>query len=166
MSEQRLAGYHAYAREHGVNFVLYLIARLIVQPACLIWFRLARYGREHAHVSGPLLVAANHRSFLDPFVIGASLHWSRPLHYVAKVELFERRWQGWLLNRLGAYPVRRGQSDDETLITSRRVLERGGAICIFHECTRISTCSMGRPKRGFGRLALETHRGVGTGIEA
>ena len=61
VSEQRLAGYHAYAREHGVNFVLYLIARLIVQPACSIWFRLARYGREHASAarcSSPRTTAA------------------------------------------------------------------------------------------------------------
>ena len=63
--------------------------------------------------AGPLIVASNHRSFLDPFVIGASLPWRRPLHYVAKVELFEPRWQGWLpepARRLpGApRPVRRG----------------------------------------------------------
>ena len=127
MSEQRLAGYHAYAREHGVNFVLYLIARLIVQPACLIWFRLARYGREHAHLSGPLLVAANHRSFLDPFVIAITLPWRRPLHFVAKVELFDKRWQGWLLSRLGAFPIRRGESDTEAMTTARMILERGGA---------------------------------------
>ena len=160
VSEQHLLGYHRFTREKGVNFPMYLIARAILQPVFFIYLRLTRIGREHARVKGPLIVASNHRSFLDPFVIGASLPWSRPLHYVAKVELFERRWQGWLLNRLGAYPVRRGQSDDETLITSRRVLERGGAICIFPEGTRIRTGSLGRPKRGFGRLALETGAAV------
>ncbi len=160
MTEERLQGYHRFTRERGVNWPLYLIARAILQPAFLIYLRLSRIGREHARVSGPLIVAANHRSFLDPFVIGTTLPWGRPLHYVAKVELFGPRWQGWLLNRLGAYPVRRGQSDDETLITSREVLERGGAICIFPEGTRIRTGSLARPKRGFGRLALETGAAV------
>ena len=160
MSEQRLLSYHRFTREHGVNWPMYVIARGILQPAFLIYLRLTRIGREHARVKGPLIVASNHRSFLDPFVIAASLPWRRPLHYVAKVELFQPRWQGWLLNRLGAYPVRRGQSDDETLITSRKVLERGGAICIFPEGTRIRTGSLGRPKRGFGRLALETGAAV------
>ena len=160
MSEQRLLSYHRFTREHGVNWPMYVIARGILQPAFLIYLRLTRIGREHARVKGPLIVASNHRSFLDPFVIAASLPWRRPLHYVAKVELFQPRWQGWLLNRLGAYPVRRGQSDDETLITSRQVLERGGAICIFPEGTRIRTGSLGRPKRGFGRLALETGAAV------
>ena len=71
-----------------------------------------RTGRDHGRVKGGLIVAANHRSFLDPFVIGAALPWRRPMNYVAKVELFERRWQGWLLSRLGAFPIRRGESDE------------------------------------------------------
>ena len=160
MDEERLLSYHRFTREHGVNFPLYILARLILQPVFLIYFRLTRIGREHARVRGPLIVAANHRSFLDPFVIATALPWRRPLHFVAKVELFEPRWQGWILNRLGAYPVRRGQSDEETLITSRGVLERGGAVCIFPEGTRIRTGSLGRPKRGFGRMALESGAAV------
>jgi glycerol-3-phosphate dehydrogenase (NAD(P)+) len=160
MDEERLLRYHRLTREHGVNRPLYVLVRGLLQPAFLIYLRLSRIGREHGRVRGPLIVAANHRSFLDPFVIGASLPWRRPLHYVAKVELFEKRWQGWLLNRLGAYPVRRGSSDEETLVTSREVLKRGGAICIFPEGTRIRTGSLGRPKRGFGRLALETGAAV------
>jgi glycerol-3-phosphate dehydrogenase (NAD(P)+) len=160
MDEERLLRYHRFTREHGVNWPLYVLARLLLQPFFLIYFRLSRIGREHARVRGPLIVAANHRSFLDPFVIAVTLPWSRPLHYVAKVELFEKRWQGWLLNRLGAYPVRRGQSDEETLVTSRGVLERGGAICIFPEGTRIRSGSLGRPRRGFGRMALESGAAV------
>jgi glycerol-3-phosphate dehydrogenase (NAD(P)+) len=160
MDEERLLSYHRFTREHGVNRPLYLLARLILQPFFLVYFRLSRIGREHARVRGPLIVAANHRSFLDPFVIAVTLPWRRPMHYVAKVELFESRWQGWLLNRLGAYPVRRGQSDEETLITWRQVLERGGAICIFPEGTRIRSGSLGRPRRGFGRMALETGAAV------
>src|SRR5688572_15227377 len=160
MTEQRLLSYHRFTREHGVNRVLYVLARALLQPFFLLYLRLSRYGREHCRVQGPLIVAANHRSFLDPFVIGATLPWRRPLHYVAKVELFEKRWQGWILNRLGAYPVRRGQADEEVLITSREVLKRGGAVCIFPEGTRIRTGSLGRPKRGFGRLALESGAAV------
>ncbi len=129
IGEERFQRYHAYAREHGVNRFLYMLARLILQPVFLVWFRWSRTGREHLRgITGGLIVASNHRSFLDPFVIGATLPWRRPMQYVAKVELFERRWQGWLLSRVGAFPIRRGQSDDTAMQTARLALERGGTV--------------------------------------
>lgn len=157
---ERLRSYHRFTREKGVSWTLYILVRLILQPAMLAYLRLSRIGREHARVKGPLIVAANHRSFLDAFAIAVCLPWRRPMHFVAKVELFEPRWQGWIVNRLGAYPVRRGQADEEVLITSRDVLNRGGVVCIFPEGTRIRSGSLGRPRRGFGRLALETGAAV------
>jgi len=160
VTDERLARYHAYTREHGVNPLMYGLARLVLQPLILLWFRLSRVGREHAKVRGSLIVAANHRSFLDPFVIAVTLPWRRPMHYVAKVELFEKRWQGWLLSRLGAFPIRRGEADEDSMATARGVLERGGAVCIFPEGTRIRSGSLSSPKRGVGRLALETGAAV------
>jgi 1-acyl-sn-glycerol-3-phosphate acyltransferase len=161
ISEERFQRYHAYARLHGVNWPLYLLARLILVPSFLIWLRLSRTGREHLRgIKGGMLVVSNHRSFLDPFVIGASLPWRRPIQYVAKVELFERPLQGWILSRVGAFPIRRGQSDETAMETARLVLERGGTVCIFPEGTRIRSGSLASPRRGVGRLALEAGAAV------
>jgi hypothetical protein len=66
ISEERFQRYHHYAREKGVNRLMYFIARLLLTPAFLLWFRLERQGREHARVPGGMVVASNHRSFLDP----------------------------------------------------------------------------------------------------
>src|SRR4249920_2071194 len=156
MDPSRLRAYHAYTRRHGVNRAMYLVARVLMTPFFLVYFRYTRGGREHGRVKGGLIVASNHRSFLDPFAIGGALPWRRPLNYVAKVELFERRWQGWILSRLGAFPIRRGDSDEDSMETARQVVERGGAVCIFPEGTRIRRGSLAEPKRGVGRLALET----------
>ena len=156
MTEEQLLAYHDYTRRHGVNRGLYVVARAVLVPFFLVYFRLARQGRKNARIDGATLVAANHRSFLDPFVIGACLPWSKPMNYVAKVELFEKRWQGFFLCRLGAFPIRRGEADEMAIETAEIVLERGGSVCIFPEGTRIRKGSLGRPKRGVGRLALRT----------
>jgi 1-acyl-sn-glycerol-3-phosphate acyltransferase len=145
---------HERAREKGVNPVVYWIVRGLFQPFFLIYLRMARIGREHIPAKGPVIIAANHRSFLDPFVIATMAR--RPMYYVAKQELFSRRWQAWILNALGAFPVDRGHADADSIATAKRILGRGDIVLIFPEGTRIRPGALGRAKRGVGRLALET----------
>src|SRR5437764_1914178 len=145
---------HARARERGVRPCVYWLTRAFLQPFFHLYFRLSRIGREHVPARGPVIFAANHRSFLDPFLIGTLVR--RPVYYVAKKELFARRWQAWILNALGAFPVDRGASDREMMHTARAILERGECVVIFPEGTRVRPGSLGRPRRGVGRLALET----------
>jgi 1-acyl-sn-glycerol-3-phosphate acyltransferase len=156
VTPEQLAPYHEYTRKHSVNWPLYILARIFLTPFFLVYFRYGRTGREYSRVKGGIIVAANHRSFLDPFVIGGCLPWRRPMNYVAKVELFEPRWRAWILSRLGAFPIRRGESDQESMETARQIVERGGAVCIFPEGTRHRRGTLGNPKRGVGRLALQT----------
>lgn len=148
------AALHERARTKGVNPVVYWVVRAVLQPFFHVYFRLGRIGREHIPTEGPLLLAANHRSFLDPFVLGTMLR--RPVYYVAKKELFANRLQAWFLNSLGAFPVDRGASDQEMLATARAILERGDVVLMFPEGTRIRSGALGTPKRGIGRLALES----------
>lgn len=146
--------FHERARTKGVNRVMHTIAWLILFPFFRTYFRLKRIGREHVPADGPIIFASNHRSFLDPFIIGSMTR--RPLFYVAKMELFRKPLQGWFLNSLGAIPVMRDQSDQELLKTVRAILDRGDSLVIFPEGTRIRPGSLGRPRRGVGRFALET----------
>jgi 1-acyl-sn-glycerol-3-phosphate acyltransferase len=146
--------FHRRVREKGVNKLMFYAAWAILFPFFKIYFRLQRIGREHIPADGPVIFASNHRSFLDPFIVGALSR--RPVYYVAKMELFRNPLQGWFLNSLGAIPVQRNQSDQELLETVRAVLARGDRVLIFPEGTRIRPGSLGRPRRGVGRFALET----------
>lgn len=138
----------------GVNPLVYWISRAIVEPFCLVYFRMQRIGREHIPREGGVIIAANHRSFLDPFVIGTLVR--RPVYFVAKKELFYRRVPAWFLSSLGAFPVDRGNADRDAMDTARRIIERGDIVVIFPEGTRTRPGALGPPKRGVGRLALET----------
>ena len=146
---------HRRAREKGVNRLVLLIVRIVLTTFFWIYFRLQRIGREHIPADGPVILAANHRSFIDPFVIGTMTR--RPVYYVAKKELFGyNRVLSWLLNALGAFPVDRGHSDQETIETAEVLLGRGEIVLMFPEGTRTRPGSLGKPKRGVGRMALET----------
>jgi 1-acyl-sn-glycerol-3-phosphate acyltransferase len=149
-----LGVYHARTRTRGVNPYVYWPTRAVLQPLMMLLFWVKRMGREHIPADGGVILAPNHRSFLDPWVVGICLR--RPLYFVAKSELFEKRWMGWFLNSLGAFPIRRGAADEEAMETARTLVERGNALLIFPEGTRIRRGSLGDPKRGVGRLALET----------
>lgn len=140
--------------DRGINRPLYLLVRAVLVPFFRVYLRLQGIGGAELPRSGPLLLAANHRSFLDPFVIGALVR--RPVYYVAKRELFQRRLQAWLLRGLGAFPIDRGRSDEEAMRTAKEILARGECVLIFPEGTRVRRGPLGAPRRGVGRLALET----------
>jgi glycerol-3-phosphate dehydrogenase (NAD(P)+) len=142
------------ARGRGVNPLVYWGLRAILQPFFHLYWRLSRIGREHIPAEGPFIIASNHRSFLDPFVIAVMAR--RPIYFMTKKEAFINRPVAWLLSSLGAYPIDREGGDQEAMATTKAILDRGDGVLIFPEGTRTRPGPLGRPKRGVGRLALET----------
>jgi 1-acyl-sn-glycerol-3-phosphate acyltransferase len=145
---------HRLAREKGVSHWLYALVRGLVSPLFRLYFRMHISGAEHVPTEGAAIVAPNHKSFWDSFFIGVCTR--RHLRFMAKTELIQAHY-GRLLVRLGAFPVRRGQADEDALETARVILRQGGLLALFPEGTRIrDPDNLGHPRRGAGRLALET----------
>jgi 1-acyl-sn-glycerol-3-phosphate acyltransferase len=144
---------HTRAREPGVSRPLYALVRLLVTPLLRFWFRVHIAGAEHLPKKGAAVIAANHKSFLDPFFLALSTR--RHVRYMAKIELF-RGPAGWLLLRLGAFPVRRGEADADAMETAQTILAQGGLVAMFPEGTRVDEPdALAAPHHGAGRLALE-----------
>jgi 1-acyl-sn-glycerol-3-phosphate acyltransferase len=145
---------HRLAREKGVSRPLYAVVRGVVAVSFRAYFRMRIEGAQHIPQEDAAIIAPNHKSFWDSFFIGACTR--RHLRFMGKTELFEGP-KGRLLVRLGAFPVRRGQADQDALETARVILRQGGLLALFPEGTRVRDPEgLGEPKRGAGRLALET----------
>ena len=144
---------HELARRRGTSRWLYGLARILLTPIAVIWYRLRVLGAEHVPVEGPAIIAPNHKSFYDSFFIGLAT--KRHLHFMAKTELFEGR-SARLLCGLGAFPVRRGRADPQAMETARIHLEKGRVLALFPEGTRFrEPDALKAPRRGAGRLAIE-----------
>lgn len=100
------------------------------------------------------MLAINHLSMLDPIIVGALI--PRPIHFMAKRELFEYPLLGWLLPRVYAFPVRRGQADREALTHALAVLRSGGMVGIFPEGTRSDRARLLELQGGTAFLALKS----------
>jgi 1-acyl-sn-glycerol-3-phosphate acyltransferase len=145
---------HGRARRRGVLVPLYVTVRAPLVAVLRVWFRLRVSCRENVPAEGPAIIAPNHKSFIDAFFVSVATR--RRVRYMAKTEIF-RGPLAWLLVRLGAFPVRRGEADVEAMRTARAILEQGGVVVLFPEGTRVEDPdALGAPHHGAGRLALET----------
>jgi 1-acyl-sn-glycerol-3-phosphate acyltransferase len=145
--------YHARVRRAKPNFV-YELVRVATSLYAWTFFRLRSRDAWKVPVTGPVILAPNHFSFMDHFFAGAGIR--RRVQFMAKSQLFARGMQ-WIYNPGGVFPVRRGMQDEEAFITAHAILARSGAIVMYSEGGRSRTGQLSeKPKRGIGRLALES----------
>ena len=150
-----------------------LVSALLVFPLFRGLFRGSTEGLEHVPMQGPLVVAANHGSHLDPPLLGHAL--GRPVAFMAKAELFAIPLLGRVIRACGAYPVRRGASDREAIRTATAKLEEGWATGVFLDGTRQSDGRVNDPLPGAALLSarsgapllpvaiVNSHRALGSG---
>ncbi len=116
------------------------------------WGRLHVEGLEHLPAEGPVLVAPNHDSQMDPVVIGLAASPRRRLRYLAQAELWRIPGLGWFLNGMRQIPIRRGTGDSRALDRAVDALKGGDAVAVFPE-GRLSWGERVRARSGIGLLA-------------
>jgi 1-acyl-sn-glycerol-3-phosphate acyltransferase len=113
---------------------LYDLAKVILRPTTRLFFAARVTGEERVPAQGGLVVAANHRSYLDPPLLGT--WFPRTIHFMAKRELFSMPGVAWLIRQWHAFPVDRDSADLGAIRRALRILKEGGVVGIFPEGTR------------------------------
>jgi 1-acyl-sn-glycerol-3-phosphate acyltransferase len=116
-------------------------------------FGLRVIGEEHLITEGPVLVASNHQSFLDPPLIGAL--YKDEMVFLARKTLF-RGFFKWLYSRWNAIPVDQERPDMASLKTIIRRLKEGHRVLVFPEGARTLDGSLGPAAPGIGLIAAKS----------
>ncbi len=125
--------------------MLYSFLDVVLGILFKIFLRLEVHGAENIPKTGPLVIASNHLSLLDPPVIGVAA--PRKVHFMAKQELFVPVL-GYIYKTLGAFPVKRGGADRAAIKHGIEILQSGKVLAIFPEGTRSKTGSLGKLEPG------------------
>jgi 1-acyl-sn-glycerol-3-phosphate acyltransferase len=131
--------------------VVYRTAVGIVGSAVRPLYRVRVEGLDNVPASGPAIIAANHVSFLDSMTITVIL--PRRITYLAKAEIFDPRFRGWIFRIGGQIPVDRNNPGGEPMLAGMRVLDLGGILGVHPEGTRSPDGRLYRGKTGVARLA-------------
>ena len=133
----------------------YQIVYLIARPFICLFFPHKVVGLENVPEGGALL-CANHASGWDPFLIAVSLPKDSRLTVMAKDQLFHIPVVGWLLRKLGIFPVRRGGNDLTAMKTAMKSLSDGKRLLVFPEGTRVERQGEVEAKGGVTVMATRT----------
>ncbi len=133
-----------------MNF--YQFAKSVVYGALAPIYRFDVSGHEHFPKEGGVLICSNHIHALDPPVVGILA--PRPVHFMAKEELFNAPILKTLIPRLNAFPVKRGMSDREAMRKAIQLLKDGNVVGLFPEGTRSKDGQLKKGLAGAGFFAL------------
>jgi 1-acyl-sn-glycerol-3-phosphate acyltransferase len=133
--------------------MFYWFAYCIVKTLGAIFSPRTVVGSANIPQDGAFIIAGNHLSIIDPFLIGLSLR--RRISYMAKDALFHNQILKWMLQNVEAFPIRRGSADVWALRETLRRLKRGMPVVMFPEGTRKTSTMENKMQSGIGFLAVK-----------
>ena len=138
------------------KLIYQLVSNLFVLPIYKFVFRGQLIGRENIPQKNSYIMVSNHGSLLDPPLLGHALR--RNISFMAKAELFKIPLLGFIIKACGAYPVKRGIVDKNTIKTACKKLSNDNCIGIFIDGTRQKNGRVNKPKQGAALLAFKNQK--------
>ncbi len=136
----------------------YHLSNAFLRVAVQIGLDLRVEGVHNVPRTGPLIIAINHSSFIDPLLVGAFT--PRDVVMMSKIENFHLPLFGYLVTWYGAFPIHRGEVDREALKTALQVLHNGQALLMAPEGTRSTDGQLQSGHDGLALLATRTRSPV------
>jgi len=144
-------------KNHTIQKLIYeLVSKLFVFPIYKFVFKGNLIGRENIPEKDSFIMVSNHGSLLDPPLLGHAL--GRNISFMAKAELFKIPFLGFIIRACGAYPVKRGIADKNTIKTACNKLSSNKCIGIFMDGTRQKNGRVNKPKQGAALLAFKNQK--------
>ena len=138
------------------KLIYQLVSKFFVFPIYKFVFQGSLIGRENIPQKDSFIMVANHGSLLDPPLLGHALR--RNISFMAKAELFKIPFLGFVIKACGAYPVKRGIADKNTIKTACKKLSNNNCIGIFIDGTRQKNGRVNKPKQGAALLAFKNQK--------
>jgi len=138
------------------KLIYQLVSKFVVFPIYKFVFQGYLVGRENIPKKDSFIMVANHGSLLDPPLLGHAMR--RNISFMAKAELFKIPILGFIINACGAYPVKRGIADKNTIKTASEKLSNNNSIGIFIDGTRQKNGLVNKPKQGAALLAFKNKK--------
>lgn len=130
--------------------MFYRFARFLLKIVFKIRYKLVVHGNTNLPET-PLVICANHINLWDPILL--AIIFDRPIRFMAKKELFDNKFLGFLLNKFGAFPVDRDNVNIKTIKDSIKLVKNNEVLGIFPEGTRVQTVSEENMKTGVAMIA-------------
>ncbi len=138
------------------KLIYQLVSKLFVLPIYKFIFRGNLIGKGNIPKKNSFIMVSNHGSLLDPPLLGHAL--GRNISFMAKAELFKIPLLGSIIKACGAYPVKRGIVDKNTIKTACKKLSNDNSIGIFIDGTRQKNGRVNKPKQGAALLAFKNQK--------
>ncbi|MCX7904751.1 MAG: 1-acyl-sn-glycerol-3-phosphate acyltransferase [Caloramator sp.] len=137
---------------------LYRILRFIVKGLFNLIYRIEVKGIENIPQDEGALICPNHYTWADPVLV--AIVTPRPIRFMAKYEAFSNPISRYLLKKLGAFPVRRGEPDLNAIKTALKLLKDGHLLGLFPQGTRVKGEDLGKAHSGVALLSIKSNKKV------
>jgi len=138
------------------KLIYQLVSNFLVFPIYKFVFKGQLIGRDNIPQKDSFIMVSNHGSLLDPPLLGHAL--GRNISFMAKAELFKIPFLGFIIKACGAYPVKRGIADKNTIKIACKKLSNDNCIGIFIDGTRQKNGRVNKPKHGAALLAFKNQK--------